>query len=204
MAVHKCPDCGTEYSNKKKLRACIFSHLAEQEDSTPTTNPTDGELLTDEEELEEEEQIEDAIAEAEEHLEEDDGETPEQEEQRAELQEAGAEPDAEFYMKKPVVVQAYQTPVEKKIETLEGTMTANPGDWIITGVAGEQYPCKPEIFEKTYERCDGEIKPVIIPRRLCPKELEYLATEQLLTVKVQGVLTKNYEIDVKDVEFIRR
>lgn len=37
------------------------------------------------------------------------------------------------------------------IRTLEGTMTANPGDWIIKGVNGEFYPCKPDIFEKTYE-----------------------------------------------------
>lgn len=38
-----------------------------------------------------------------------------------------------------------------QIETLEGTMTANPGDWIIRGVKGEFYPCKPDIFESTYE-----------------------------------------------------
>lgn len=38
-----------------------------------------------------------------------------------------------------------------KIRTLEGIMTANPGDWIIKGVDGELYPCKPDIFEKTYE-----------------------------------------------------
>lgn len=37
------------------------------------------------------------------------------------------------------------------IETLEGTMHAKPGDWIIKGVAGEFYPCKPDIFEATYE-----------------------------------------------------
>jgi hypothetical protein len=37
------------------------------------------------------------------------------------------------------------------IDTLEGTMRANIGDWIITGVQGEKYPCKPDIFEKTYE-----------------------------------------------------
>ena len=37
------------------------------------------------------------------------------------------------------------------IETLEGTMTANIGDWIIKGVKGEFYPCKPDIFEATYE-----------------------------------------------------
>ena len=38
------------------------------------------------------------------------------------------------------------------IETLEGDMTANFGDWIIKGVQGEFYPCKPDIFEKTYEK----------------------------------------------------
>lgn len=37
------------------------------------------------------------------------------------------------------------------IQTLEGTMTANRGDWIIKGVKGELYPCKPDIFEATYE-----------------------------------------------------
>ena len=37
------------------------------------------------------------------------------------------------------------------IATLEGEMTAKPGDWIIRGVAGEFYPCKPDIFAATYE-----------------------------------------------------
>lgn len=37
------------------------------------------------------------------------------------------------------------------IQTLEGTLTASPGDWIIRGVKGEFYPCKPDIFEATYE-----------------------------------------------------
>lgn len=37
------------------------------------------------------------------------------------------------------------------IGTLEGTMIARYGDWIIRGVKGELYPCKPEIFEATYE-----------------------------------------------------
>lgn len=37
------------------------------------------------------------------------------------------------------------------IPTLEGVMTASPGDWIIRGVKGEMYPCKPDIFEATYE-----------------------------------------------------
>ena len=37
------------------------------------------------------------------------------------------------------------------IDTLEGTMLANAGDFIIRGVQGEFYPCKPDIFEQTYE-----------------------------------------------------
>jgi hypothetical protein len=38
------------------------------------------------------------------------------------------------------------------IDTLEGTMRAMVGDWIIRGVQGEHYPCKPDIFEATYDR----------------------------------------------------
>ena len=56
------------------------------------------------------------------------------------------------YRKKPIVIKAYQTDIELDIETLEGTMHANVGDYIITGVNGEKYPCKPDIFEKTYEK----------------------------------------------------
>lgn len=55
------------------------------------------------------------------------------------------------YRKKPVVIKAYQTDKEVIIHTLEGDMTASIGDYIITGVNGEKYPCKPDIFEKTYE-----------------------------------------------------
>ena len=41
---------------------------------------------------------------------------------------------------------------ELLIQTLEGEMVARPGDWIIRGIRGEFYPCKPDIFEATYER----------------------------------------------------
>lgn len=40
------------------------------------------------------------------------------------------------------------------IPTLEGSMRALPGDYIIRGVQGEFYPCKPDIFEQTYERVE--------------------------------------------------
>ena len=48
-----------------------------------------------------------------------------------------------------------QTLVSAEIETLEGIMEASVGDYIIKGVNGEFYPCKPDIFEKTYEKVDG-------------------------------------------------
>lgn len=44
----------------------------------------------------------------------------------------------------------YRTPI-MIIPTLEGAMAASPGDWIIKGVKGEFYPCKPDIFAATYE-----------------------------------------------------
>lgn len=44
----------------------------------------------------------------------------------------------------------FETPI-MLLHTLEGTMAANPGDWIIRGVAGEFYPCKPDIFTATYD-----------------------------------------------------
>lgn len=61
------------------------------------------------------------------------------------------------------------------IDTLEGGHIVCPGDWIITGVNGERYPCKPDIFAKTYE--DASAKPVtddMVSRFLCwplPKTL---------------------------------
>lgn len=61
------------------------------------------------------------------------------------------------YRKKPVEVEAVKFVGSKNaldITTLEGNMTAREGDYIIQGVHGELYPCKPDIFEETYERVD--------------------------------------------------
>lgn len=46
------------------------------------------------------------------------------------------------------------------IRTKEGTMIANIGDFVIRGVAGEYYPCKPDIFEATYDKVEEDIVPV--------------------------------------------
>jgi len=43
-----------------------------------------------------------------------------------------------------------------RIKTLEGTMKVNVGDYIIKGVKGEFYPCKPDIFEMTYEKVEDK------------------------------------------------
>ncbi len=56
------------------------------------------------------------------------------------------------FKKKPIIIDAFQTKIEIIIPTLEGDHKANVGDWIIKGINGEFYPCKPDIFEKTYER----------------------------------------------------
>jgi len=79
------------------------------------------------------------------------------------------------YRKKPVVIDAvqwvgsnfveidefitvphetYPSVGEVKIPTLEGLMLASTGDYIIKGVQGEFYPCKPDIFEKTYDEVE--------------------------------------------------
>lgn len=61
------------------------------------------------------------------------------------------------YRKKPIVIEAYQTDKEMIIHTLEGDMKASVGDYIITGLRGEKYPCKPDIFEKSYELVEDPI-----------------------------------------------
>lgn len=98
----------------------------------------------------------------------------------------------QFFMKfrkKPVVIEAIQftsesaweccqfigrehllgaSPEHFEIKTLEGSITASLGDWIIKGIKGEIYPCKPDIFEATYEKLD-EI-PAWVPAD-CPARL---------------------------------
>lgn len=51
---------------------------------------------------------------------------------------------------------AWIDPISRTVDivTPEGTMTGKMGDWIITGVQGEKYPCKPDIFAATYESVD--------------------------------------------------
>jgi len=55
------------------------------------------------------------------------------------------------YRKKPVVIQAYKCTKEEMIHTIEGDMLASVGDYVIVGIKGERYPCKPDVFHRTYE-----------------------------------------------------
>jgi hypothetical protein len=77
------------------------------------------------------------------------------------------------FRKKPVVIEAEQffensadgwplgvykdsdSPTGFAIDTLEGGYHVTEGDWIITGVKGERYPCKPDIFAATYESAEA-------------------------------------------------
>lgn len=59
------------------------------------------------------------------------------------------------YRKKPVVIEAVQLTNPMTVITLEGEMAGDKGDWLITGVKGEQYFCKDEIFQQTYEAVDA-------------------------------------------------
>lgn len=80
------------------------------------------------------------------------------------------------YRKKPIIVEAFQwwqsmgevggvvrssglNVKTYEIKTFEGRHIVSSGDWIITGIQGEKYPCKPDIFEQTYELVSiGEIR----------------------------------------------
>jgi hypothetical protein len=56
---------------------------------------------------------------------------------------------SQMFMEFPVLVDGRG--YHLSIPTLEGNHRADPGDWIIMGVKGEKYPCKPDIFAATYE-----------------------------------------------------
>lgn len=64
------------------------------------------------------------------------------------------------YKKKPVVVEAAQLEEVTYIQTLEGRMRGEIGDYLVKGVQGELYPVKPSIFAQTYELAEEAPAPV--------------------------------------------
>lgn len=114
------------------------------------------------------------------------------------------------YRKKPVVVDAIQYDLTKYyvheirefvgsslkldssgnhyISTLEGNMSISPGDYIIKGVQGEFYPCKPDIFEQTYEKADESLK---------EDDTETLINE---FVRELNLLSKSFDQEVSSIK----
>jgi len=60
------------------------------------------------------------------------------------------------FRKRPIVIEAVQLTERTCIQTREGNLFGYPGDWLITGIKGELYPCGDEIFRATYEPVDEE------------------------------------------------
>lgn len=104
------------------------------------------------------------------------------------------------------------------IKTLEGDMKANIGDYIIKGVEGEFYPCKPDIFHKTYEILEPEDFRIVnmkkldlieeqreaIPLSIALKRLGYAIQEGYITPEMTDniVLRKHITQAIESLEFI--
>lgn len=147
------------------------------------------------------------------------------------------------YIKKPVAIEAIQVVDTKPetitmiskfmggcctedsgegffilIETLEGTMRAGIEDWIIKGVNGEFYPCKPDIFEKTYTKFEeshiGRMKievqeleekykklhEFMVTKKFCELEKyqrQLIASQEMLMEGYIDILHKRIQIDEK-------
>ncbi len=134
------------------------------------------------------------------------------------------------FRKKPVVIEAWQNVDNSPfpawvdeadsgrepggvilIETLEGTMRAQGGDWLIKGVNGEVYPCKPDIFEKTYEAVTEGTQDAAWQSHFTERELKEIAYCQLyqrdfahgtdghnirlIVAKLVGLLEEGVEIE---------
>jgi len=75
-----------------------------------------------------------------------------------------------YYRKRPVIVEAIRLTRRVIVHTLEGDMVGEAGDWLITGINGEQYPCKDEIFQKTYEP--------VLPSELAAQRIDAVQSKQ--------------------------
>lgn len=96
---------------------------------------------------------------------------------------------------------------EYYIHTLEGNMKVSEGDYIIKGINGEFYPCKPDIFEKTYEKLDAENlgktdKAKKIKQKNLFSVIYYLASESKNIVTIKGEKYKEVTLIVspKNIE----
>ena len=110
------------------------------------------------------------------------------------------------YRKKPAIVEAFHTDEEMVIETLEGNMKANKGDFIIRGVRGELYPCKEDIFHETYEKVsengEGTIDSLMNPYVIKYHLLEARKELEQLEAYYDSFLTMDITLSEKDEEMI--
>ena len=117
------------------------------------------------------------------------------------------------FMKKPVIIDAVQftgewtdeikaflccpysfDPDENviRIQTLEGIMLARPGDWLIKGINEEFYPCKPDIFQKTYTPCP--IGPLEIRSNDCDDRVEIIIWNKDRTALENSIVVNGKEL----------
>ena len=60
-----------------------------------------------------------------------------------------------LFRKRPLVIEAVRLAAAAVVKTPEGDITGSPGDWLITGVHGEQYPCSSDTFRRSYQHVEG-------------------------------------------------
>lgn len=96
-------------------------------------------------------------------------------------------------IKKPIEVEVEILKEDIVIHTIEGDMLGKKGDYLITGIEGEKYPCKKEIFEKTYKIIEEEnsIKEIT-------NNFAFWNQEQEKWMNIRQILNKNVKLYKKD------
>lgn len=103
--------------------------------------------------------------------------------------------------KQPFVSYDFGQEGPATIETLEGRMNVSKGDWIIRGVNGEYYPCKPDIFEKTYEKVsqEGDQIEIQVDGKTYVTIIDNLGVQRFKKDTVIGWLYENGKINLNDL-----
>ena len=91
----------------------------------------------------------------------------------------------------------YRENTHIQINTPEGTMTADCGDWIIKGVKGGFYPCKPDIFEETYEVAEGTDTTDVRERSMRVTDVHFNPADRSATIRVEGYHRMNISDAIK-------
>lgn len=103
------------------------------------------------------------------------------------------------FRKKPIVIEAVQMDATFIVDTLEGQMVGQAGDWLITGVNGEKYPCKDEIFKKTYEPVEENSQKALETIERCKEELKDIMDETIVTKVITEVHEDRISAKIKTI-----